>query len=204
MSTPLPSLRASKDPRQAEAVAHQLGELLVRSTDAIHKLIRRGDWVAVPTQNSCHLSQYDCERLVEAYRSVGQEAVWAVALEDLGPESLVYRVETTEEGLWEFSHKCGLFNYTLCSRDMSSLVVCTTGDYSVYAGSPQFVGRATGGSLQEVFERFWAYCVDWKDPIPEFADFPHRVYWALFEDYPNAKPGDWVQFPRLNAPSAQG
>jgi hypothetical protein len=188
----------------AESVARRMCEVTTRSKDGVYTLVRKEDWVAVPTQNSCHLNKGDRERLAVTYADVRQDAIWAVAMEELLQEPRVYRVRATEEGFAEFSYRCGLFNYALCSQDLSSLVICTTDDYTVYAGSPEFVGRATGGSVQEMFEGFRAYCAEFRTASAKQYAWLEGVRLALLEDYPNAKPGDWVQFPRLNAPSASG
>jgi hypothetical protein len=122
--------------------------------------------------------------------------VWAVRLEDIPFEPLVYRVQTTNDGLHEFNRACAHFNYCLCDPDFSSVVICTTDDYLVFAGTPEFVHAACGAQGTETHTAFGEYAKSVANVWPEMPAFFESVQLALFEDYANAEPGQWVLFPR--------
>lgn len=190
------TIEAIEDAVDAGAIAKGLGQLVVRSKDGYHTIARKKEWIAVPAESSCHLNVCDQERLARTYRDTGSQTVWAVRLEDILLEPLAYQVQTTIDGLHAFNRACAQFNYCLCDPEYSSLVICTTDDYLVFAGTPEFVRAACGVHEAEAFVAFGDYVKRTSEVWPQMTDFFESVHLALFEDYPRAEAGQWVEFPR--------
>jgi hypothetical protein len=114
-------------------------------------------WVAVPVESASHFDGDDARRLAAALAEANIQECFAVATEELKGSHICYRVPATVDGLLAFSWECGSFNFALVSHDRSFVVLCTSDDYFLVAGSMAFVSRAVGGDLARArasFEQF--------------------------------------------------
>lgn len=181
---------------EAQGIAARLAESLARAPNGQFRLRRRDGWIGVPVEGSCHLNNEDQVRLAQQYLLNEHEEVFAVRLEELDGEPLVYRVRATADGIGAFNRRCSHHNYCLCPPDMSSLVICSTDDFFVVAGQRQFVTSAIGTTQVRGYEAFRAYGARIGEIWPRMPGFVERIYLALAEDYPKAALGAWVEFPR--------
>lgn len=142
------------------------------------------DWLrargatAVPVESAFHFDQLDASRLAAALHASGYGECLAVATEELAAMPACYRVETTEEGLLDFSRECGHFNYVLVTEDRAVAVLCTSEDYFVVSGPEHFVAAAVGGGVDEARRHFLDFASDeaWPSELREALLSVHRRY----------------------------
>ena len=196
-------MRPMTDASEIELAMRNTSRLVERAEDGRFAVLRVAEWCAVPDQRTLHASRINRDLFARAFRESGHDSVWAVALEPLASEPLVYTVDATLEGLKEFSHHCSHFNYALVPPDQSWLVVCTTDDYLLLVGKIEFLFRILGCSISDAYAEFRKYGArtGWSENERAFFE---SVYLASAEDYLLAAPGTRVQIPRGDVPGPQG
>jgi hypothetical protein len=152
---------------EAAAVAARVDAVLRRDTGGQFTLTRPSGWIAIPIEGSSHLSRPNIERFATAFRSLGVEEVYAVALELRGEIEPVRRFPASEAGLDAFNRDCGHFNHALTTAEVVALVICTTDDYLVVCGPEHFVRLAVGADPKSTLEEFRQYATTpgWTPPV---------------------------------------
>lgn len=138
----------------------------------------RGDWlaqgdrIAVLIPNSGHFSQEQAERIASAMRSCGHGHCFGADVEDMPKIEGRWRVSATTDDLLAFSQETAVVSSALTPEDGSFLILCTFDNYSIVAGSRQFVELACGGDIAAARAAFREYIfeisetpVDWLQNI---------------------------------------
>lgn len=180
------------DPAIVTEVRTRTSRIALRRADGRYLLTRISGWVALPAESSSHLSRANAAALPEAYRILGADRVYAVEMEGLSGVPPVLQFDTSESAFRRFNWLCGGFAYALLPLDFSSLVVCTTDDYLVVAGEPQFVRVALAMDEEQAFAAFRRYASQ-EISIRSFLD---SVLQSLASDYARAPIGAAVLVPR--------
>jgi hypothetical protein len=176
--------------------AQQRASALVRRTPpGSFTLSKVAGWTALPVESAMHFGTVHMERMLSALAAARCAELWAVALEDLGEYPSVYRVAASEAALREFNGQCGALNFVLLPQDSRFAIVCTTDDFFVAVGPPEFASRLAGASVELAFEQFrlFASGAGWNDRERAFF---RSILTALQLDYTAALPGVAVTFPR--------
>jgi len=183
---------AVTDTLTAERLALR-GKELVYATDKLQFLLKRVPGrVAAVAESGSRLTATNIERLVEAFGD--QEEAFAVGLEKLRYVAPVFRMRPSEAGFEGFNHACSHYNYSICAGDFSAVVVCSTGDFFVYAGSPRFVRSALGQDLSDSFSTLDNYIR--RFPTEDSRLMLNSVLVAIRDEFPVAADGSWVTFPK--------
>jgi len=111
-------------------------------------------WVVVPVESGLHFDERDAERIAWSARRANQATLRAVLLEKLKDVEDNVPVKATKEGLLAFNKQYGHFNCVLVPPDFSFAIVCSTDDYYLVAGRPDFVRSAFGVEISEASEKF--------------------------------------------------
>ncbi len=132
--------------------------------------LRSNHWVVVPVESASHFDREQTERLSAGFAAVNCPTVFAIATEDIGhvsgpkqpgfPDTSGYSLDTSPQGLWEFSELCSHFNFVLIPADRSAAVLCTVNDYYLVAGPSAFVKPAVGGDIEAAWVQFREYAAD--------------------------------------------
>jgi len=136
----------------------------------MERLVNKG-WVVVPVESHSHFNEIGAEQLSQAMRSSGYEECFAIATEPLLDFPACFRVNTSKEGLMDFSWKCSHFNFVLIPEDRGVGVLCTVYDYFLVGGKGEFVRKAVGGSIKAAREEFNELASDdwWEGRLLEVA-----------------------------------
>ena len=131
-------------------------------------------WTVVPVESRGHFRDADARCLSQAFSAIHCGQVFALATEDLTEVSVSgekigvlrpdFLVETSEQGLLEFSAACAPFNFVLVPGNRAVVVLCTVYDYYLVAGPADFVRLGVGGDTAAAWLRF-EECAD--DPVWE-------------------------------------
>jgi len=117
-------------------------------------------WVVVAVESASHFDESDAESLTRALRSAGVDEMVGVPTETLESEPAGLRIPATCEGLREFSHRCGHFNYFLSPPGGSFAVLCTVEDHFLITGAPEIVQVALGKGIAEAWSDFLEFAQD--------------------------------------------
>ncbi|REJ97675.1 MAG: hypothetical protein DWQ35_01430 [Planctomycetota bacterium] len=153
-----------------ETEMHDLKNKISSIVDSNFRLdadyIQSQQWSAVPVESGSHFDDADMNRLASAIGKSGAQRLNAFLLENIRdvPEHLV--LEASVDGLQEFNRTCAHFNFAICPDDLSFLVICTTYDYFVIAGSRDFVESALGTAISTARDRFDDFASDEGDEEP--------------------------------------
>lgn len=122
--------------------------------------LREKDWTAVPVEKGRHFEEPDAESVSGALRAIGCAECYAVATESMGEYPSAYRLAPTKEDLLAFSDECAGLNFVLIDKGPSFAILCTSEDYNVVAGPPDFVTTALGMSVEAAREAFRDFASD--------------------------------------------
>ena len=126
--------------------------------------MRSRNWIVVPVESGCHFIPEDAELMSLALHSIQCFECLAIATEDLGKDSMCYRVSTSKAGLLDFSYECGHFNFALTTENLPFVVLCMVADYYLVAGQADFVTKAVGKSIQASRSEFFDFAdKGWKN-----------------------------------------
>ena len=153
-----------EDPGEIDQLLGRSSALVQRSASGVFGLRRVLGWQAVPKESQLFFGAIDRELLAGACASIGLQELYAVALEPdpRRARSSVCKLPASPSGLARLNRECSGFNYLVCPSDLSFVVICSTDEFLVYAGSPQFLERTLGTSLPNALGAF-----------REFAQAPH-------------------------------
>jgi hypothetical protein len=124
-------------------------------------------WAVVPVESASHFDESDAEHLSNACSQIGCRECLAIATEPLENTVLRYTVETTKEGFLEFSRETTALNYVLLPVGRSFAILCTSEDYYLVAGPPDFITTAVGSSIEAARVRFLQFADDQLWPVSE-------------------------------------
>jgi hypothetical protein len=193
MNTPGLSVVTARS--EIEAIRRFTEGLVHREPPGFFTLRKCANWVAVPVESAMHFGAVHIQWLLSAFELRPGTTLWAASLEPRGGEPTEYRLPASQAGLLAFNRECGQDNFLLAAQDGFSAVVCTTDDYFVLTGPPDFVAAAAGGSLAGAFKTFQAYV-----ELPVWDGRARNVYRtvleALRDEYPDTPPGGTVTFPK--------
>lgn len=174
---------------------HLAAGVIQRSSKGILTLARRADWVAVPVESTCHLSEEDERRLVRALEQTGMPVVYAVALEPVFPHPSVYAVAVSLPGIQAFNRETSHLNFVLLDEAVTCAIICTTDDFFVVAGFAEFVQIILESEIDEAFAAFERFATD-----PHWPERSRRMLLSILKalrvDYPMLPAGDSVTFPQ--------
>lgn len=153
-------LEALYAPDEVDRIRRAAGRVVRRSGRGELTLIKQPGWAAVPVASTDHFSAADEARLLQAMRGSVRRDVWAVALEPLDNFPPAFAVPPNAGGISAFNYECAHFNFALFAGEPSWIVICTTDEYFIVAGSPGFVESALGCDLNQAFARFHDFAVD--------------------------------------------
>jgi hypothetical protein len=111
-------------------------------------------WWVVPVESASHFDISDAELIARAFHTIQCSQVFALATENLGPDSPDFLVETSVQGLLEFNRACAHFNFLLVPANRSAAVLCTVYDYYLVAGPIECVKVAIGGDIAQAWSLF--------------------------------------------------
>lgn len=175
---------------------HLAAGVVQRSSEGVLTLTRCADWVAVPVESTCHLSEDDQRRLVNVLEQKGEPVMFAVALEPVSPYPSVYTVAASLPGISAFNRETSHLNFVLIDQDVTCAIICTTDDYFVVAGLADFARAVLGSEVDEAFVAFERFATD-----PDWSERSGRtllsVLKALRDDYPTLAVGVNTMFPRI-------
>jgi hypothetical protein len=103
-------------------------------------------FVVLPQESGMHLTSEQCVRLASSLDRFGVNREFAVVSEPLLVGPVVYELDVTADDLASFSFECGSYNFVLLSskEDPGHAVLCSTDDYLLVAGPPEFVATFAG------------------------------------------------------------
>jgi hypothetical protein len=195
MSPSTAAFSAVSDAALADELLQVLGKNVRRSPGGMFELLRARGRHALPAISSAHFGREDEARIAEAFQHEQHGQVYALALEPLKNHERVFFASSTSDGLREFQRTCSHFNYALSAPDASAMVICTTDDYLVYAGSRPFVERCAGAGEAAALQSFREYADDpmWPQNLRRHLQ---SVYTTLAKEFPEADAGTYVRFPK--------
>lgn len=145
----------------------QVNEAMVLIRDVVDGLwglktswIVAHSWAVVPVESASHFDESDAEHLSNALSQIGCRECLAIATEPLENTALSYTVETTKEGFLEYSRETTALNYVLVPAEPSFAILCTSEDYYLVAGPPEFVTTAVGSSIEAARIRYLKFADD--------------------------------------------
>lgn len=120
-------------------------------------------WLAVPTESPIY--EQEAEWLSEAATKVSCNECLAIPTELQPFDYPFYRVPMTETGILDFAWESGGINYLLIPENKAFAVLKTTEDYSLFAGTIDFVTKAIGSSISTARDMFLRFASDslWKE-----------------------------------------
>lgn len=135
-------------------------------------LMRNGNWIAVPVEKGRHFEEAQADAVSDALQAVGCTECFAVATEPTGEYPSCYMVAPTKEGLLAFSWECAGLNFALIDGNPSFAILCTSEDYNIVAGPPDFVETAIGSDIQSARRAFRDFASDewWEGRLLTVAD----------------------------------
>jgi hypothetical protein len=116
-------------------------------------IINKG-WIVIPVEKGRHLEEGEARNLAQAIQSKGQKYCYAAATEDLGQAHRFHIITASEAGLLEFSDTCAGLNFSLTGEDLSFMIIFTSEDYNLYAGSQEFLEQALGCDISTALKAF--------------------------------------------------
>lgn len=123
----------------------------------------RRDWltqearIAVLIPNSAHFSPGQAESIASAIRSLGYNSCFGADVEDVPDIGCRWQLVPTTEDLLAFSHETAVVSSALAPKDGSFIVLCTSDNYCIVAGSTKFVKEACGGDISAARAAFRKY-----------------------------------------------
>lgn len=178
------------------AVVRAMGETVRSAASGGFELARSPGRHALPAASRSHFGPADETRIAESFQIEHHCLLYAVPLEPCPDQWPVYSMPATAEGLQGFQRACAHFNYALCTPDALSLVLCSTDDFLVYAGTRTFVERCVGADEASAFNAFFEYAADPSWVNQKLSRNLKSVYSTLAEEYPNSPYGSFVKFPK--------
>jgi hypothetical protein len=182
-----------EEPRLSKLHASVAG-LVKRTDQARITLSKEDDWVAVPVQGAAHLGEAQVQHLHEAWRELGCRVAFAVLLEPLRGVPDASESDTSLDGLNMFNRDFAHFNVALYTPTPKAIVICTTDDYFVVAGTEKFVTLAVGGAISDAYARFAIFGSEagWSEKERAFFS---SILTALRDEYPGLQAGTSLTFP---------
>lgn len=183
------------DPTVAEDIFDSTWRHVRRGPDGAFELLKVPERIAAPGISNAHFSPQDEGRIAEAFRKHASAVFYAVVMEPLRRPVPVFRGSASRAGMHAFQKSCAHFNYVVRAPDISALVICSTDDFLVYAGSSAFVETCAGGSVAASVRSFLDYAND-NRMITGLHRSLSSVCDAVINEYPRAAEGTFVRFPR--------
>lgn len=119
--------------------------------------MRERNYLAVPVESGMHFTDQDIANILVACRKLGLETAYATAAEELWEFPPFWRLSLDEHGLNRFNFECASLNFMVAPEGLEFVLLCTSDDYFIVAGTRSFVEVVTGTSLEEADRRFRDY-----------------------------------------------
>ena len=134
--------------------------------------LRRENWLAVPVEKGRHFEEPAAETVSRALQDIGCNECFAVATELMGGYPSAYTLPPTKEELIALSVECAGVNFALIDENLAFTILCTTEDYNLVAGPPDFVETAVGMDIKTARRAFRHFASDewWEGRLLEVAD----------------------------------
>jgi hypothetical protein len=187
-------LRPINDSRDIDIARRSLQKVVAYADNTSLKIVKRDRWVAIPVESGYHFSDTDQRKLLHAIVQNGDRNIIALPLEDLGDFPQVFEVTPTAKGMEAFNRAFGHFNFTLANKSVSWVVICTTSEYFVVMGMPDFVMTVLGSELEDAFSRFSEFASDTNWPAT-IRNTLLVILHTLQKDYLIAHPGELISIP---------
>src|SRR6185369_783786 len=165
------NLKIIQDYREIKLIMNQLRPLLESDIHFDQAELHRRSWTSVPVQSASHFGaeRDDVKHVCDALKMAGhcfalltQEIRYGEELVRNNPKEWDYimanfEFEPSIDTLFEFSFKCGAFNYAITNDYIDFVIAFTTSDYYLIAGPRNFVEIALGKSIDNGLATFHEY-----------------------------------------------
>jgi hypothetical protein len=134
-------------------------EMLDEPDEVSLEWLRKHRWAAVPMEDV--IDRQAAEWISEATESISLREAVAITTES-GVHTECFKVPLSTDGLTDFERSLHLRYFALFPEDREFLVLHEANYYYIVAGTPEFVERAGGGSIEQMRKRFVAYALEHK------------------------------------------